>query len=421
MIDCHPVPKLSPLAVFRNFSYTRMWLAQLISTIGDSFTYIAAGILVYQQTGSVMLVGLVEISAAIPAMLLGTLAGVIVDRFNRKKIMVITDIFRGLLLFLIPVLVQYSLVWMYLILFLSSALNAFFQTSYDSVVPEMASDEALCAANSMLSISSFGSTAVGFIASGLLAAYSLSLAFYINAVAYLVSAVILAGIIIAPIKSGEKTNVSVVMDDLKYGVRYLAGSKILRTLILISVLYALMAGMENTLLLPFITGTLGGTSFEYGLQEGLTSICYVIGSLVMAKYSGWLHDEAWVIYGMLIMGVLTIVYSFSTAVPFAIAVITLSGLVQSPYAVAWITLLQRNTDREVRGRVLGANMAFRNLLMVLGMLTAGLADIYGPRLLMQAAAWLNLGIGIVALVTLGTGMLAKIPVPDTSIRQDRAI
>ena len=421
MINCDPDPKLSPLAVFRNPSYTRMWLAQLISTIGDSFTYIAAGILVYQQTGSVMLVGLVEISAAIPAMLLGTLAGVIVDRFNRKKIMVVTGIFRGLLLFLVPVLVRYNLAWMYLILFLSSALNAFFQTSYDSVVPEMASDEALCAANSMLSISSFGSTAVGFIASGLLAAYSLYIAFYINAIAYWVSAIILAGIIITPIKSGEKTNAFVVMDDLKYGIRYLAKSKILRSLIIISVLYALMAGMENTLLLPFITGTLGGTSFEYGLQEGLTSIFYVIGSLVMAKYSGWMRDEAWVVYDLLIMGGMTIVYSFSVSVPFAIAVITLSGMVQSPYAVAWITLLQRNTNREVRGRVLGANMAVRNLLMVLGIMAAGLADMFGPRLMMQVAAWLNLSIGIVALITLGTRVLAKTPRSSEPIPQDRAI
>ena len=401
--------KISPWEVFRSASYTRMWLAQLASTIGDSFTYIAAGILIYQRTGSVFLVGLVEIAAAVPMMLLGTFAGVIVDRFDRKKIMVFADCLRGILLFLIPFLVNANLAWIFVLLFLNSALNSFFQTSYDSIVPEMVSDEALSAANSMLSISSFGSTAVGFIASGLLAEYSINVAFLINAAAYIIAAVLLMGIQLVPFKKSENTSAGVIMKDLKTGLKYIGDHRILLALLNISMLYAFMAGMENTLLLPYVTGVLGGTSFQYGLQEGLTSICFVIGSLYMAKYACQMRDQFWIILGLVGMGVMTILYSYSTSVTFAVCIIALTGLVQSPYAVAWITLLQRNTDHEIRGRILGANMTSRNTLMILGMAAAGLADFYGARFMMQIAAWINLAIGIIALVTLGIGRPVVLP------------
>ncbi|HNB53294.1 MAG TPA: MFS transporter, partial [Anaerolineales bacterium] len=135
--------KISPFAVFRNPSFTRMWLAQLVSTIGDAFTMIAAGIYVFRLTNSTMQVGLMLMATAIPTMVIGMMAGVFVDRYDRKKIMVGADLLRAFLIFLIPILLPYNVAWLYVIVMLTSSIGTFFSPAFDSVLPEMASDEEL--------------------------------------------------------------------------------------------------------------------------------------------------------------------------------------------------------------------------------------------------------------------------------------
>jgi DHA3 family macrolide efflux protein-like MFS transporter len=396
-------PKVTPFAVFRNPSFTRMWLAQLISTIGDSFTLIASGILIFRLTGSALSVGLMLMVTSIPTLLIGMIAGVFVDRVDRKKIMIVSDISRGILISLIPFLIKFNVGWMYAIVFLTSAISTFFSPAYDSVIPEMASDEELTAANSMIAISSFGSTAVGFAASGLLAAYSIELAFYIDAVTFFISALLISGIKIMPLELEENTSVSLVVKNLQGGLKYLFGSRVLRSLLIVSLLYSVMVGLSNTLLLPFATDALHATTFEYGLQEGLTSIGFVVGSFIMAKFASRLRDGLWIIVGMLGMGVSTLIYSLSTSVVFAILFITVSGLMNAPLAIARRTMLQQNTEREVRGRVFGATRTLQNVLMLLGMGAAGLADVFGPRLMMQISAFTGLFVGVAAMLAPGIG------------------
>lgn len=398
---------ISPFAVFRNKSFTRMWFAQLISTIGDSFTMIAAGILVYRLTNSTFSVGLMLMATSIPTLLIGMVAGVFVDRFDRKKIMITSDIMRGLLVLSIPFLVHYNVNWLYVIVFLSASISTFFLPAYDSVIPEMASDEELTAANSMIAISSFGSTAIGFAASGMLAAYSLDVAFYIDGFTYFISALLMVGVKIAATpQTEEKTSVVVVIKNLQSGLKYMFNSSILRALIILSIMYSFMVGLGNTLLLPFATEVLKATTFEYGLQEGITSIGFVIGSFVIAKYADRLREGVWMIIGLLGMGIAYMIYSFSTSVPFAVLVIAISGFMNSPYSVARRTLMQRNTDREMRGRVFGASMTIGSVVMLIGMAAAGLADIYGARVMMQFTALINLGAGVVAVFIPGIGQPA---------------
>ena len=134
-------PSLSPYAVFRNRSFTLLWTAQLVSTAGSALTSLAAGILVYRVTGSVALVGLMLMATAAPSLLVGLIAGVFVDRWNRKAILVAADLLRSVVVFLIPLLVlqQYlglGIIWLYLMVALSSAITQFFDPANESVLPE---------------------------------------------------------------------------------------------------------------------------------------------------------------------------------------------------------------------------------------------------------------------------------------------
>src|SRR5512142_1271085 len=96
----------SPLAVFRNRNFTLLWTGELVSTIGSSLTSLAASILIYRLTNSALSVGLMLMATAVPSLVLGLVAGVFVDRFDRKRIMVAADLVRAVLVALIPALVQ---------------------------------------------------------------------------------------------------------------------------------------------------------------------------------------------------------------------------------------------------------------------------------------------------------------------------
>lgn len=102
--------KPSPFVVFKRRSFTLMWTADFVSTIGSALTSLAASILIFRLTGSALSVGLMLMATALPSLLVGLIAGVFVDRYDRKRIMVIADTSRAVLVFLIPFLVPHSIV-----------------------------------------------------------------------------------------------------------------------------------------------------------------------------------------------------------------------------------------------------------------------------------------------------------------------
>ena len=388
----------SPFAIFRNRNFSLLWTGQLVETIGNALTSIAASIYVYRQTSSALSVGLMLMATAAPSLLVGLFAGVFVDRYDRKRIMILADVLRAILIALVPILVPLNVIWLYVIVMLVSAIAQFFDPAHESVLPEVASDEELAAANSLIAISSFGSTAVGFAAAGLIAsAANLDWAFYFNAVTYLFSAVCVFLIRIKPIQAEEETSAAAVIENLRAGIRQLLSTPVLRSLFSVQVIVLISFGLSNTLLLPFALTALGATEFEYGLQEGLTSIGFVVGSLFMAKVFDRLQAGAWLAISFLGMGLIGVVYSFLDSVPLAITLITFSGLFNAPCAIARRVIVQRHTPAEMRGRVSSAFFVARDVLFLIGMGAAGLADYMDVRLLYLISALM--------LILAGTALL----------------
>ena len=242
----------SPLRVFRNRDFSLIWTGQLVSTIGNALTSLAASILIFRLTGSALSVGLMLMATAAPTLAIGLIAGVFVDRLDRKRIMIAADLIRAVLVLAIPLLITYNIAWLYLLIMLTSAVGQFFDPAHASVLPEVASDEELAAANSFIAISSFGSTAIGYAASGLIASrFPIEWAFYLDAVTFLISALCIAFLQIKPLEVTGRTTVSVVFSNLQAGTRFILDSPILRSLALLTVPALLGAGLWNTLLLPF--------------------------------------------------------------------------------------------------------------------------------------------------------------------------
>jgi CRP-like cAMP-binding protein/sugar phosphate permease len=395
-------------AIFRKRDFRFLWSAQLVSTIGSSLTDLAAGILIFQRTNSALAVGLMLMATALPSLVVGLIAGVFVDRYDRKKIMVASDLIRAAIVVSIPFLVQIDILLLYVAVVLASSVKQFFDPAEQSVLPDVASDEELSAANAFLSISSFGSTAIGFAAAGFLASTGdISLAFYADAVTFLISAACVLAVKIAPNVVDEATSVRAVVQNLRAGVSMLFGTPILRSTLIVFAPVLFAFGLWNVLLLPFAVGVppngLGGDEFQYGLQEGLTSLGFVAGSLLMAKYIDRLPEGTWMVISFTVMGIVGIFYGLASNIWAAIALVTISGFAQPPSSIARALILQRNTPREFRGRVFSAFFVSRDVLFLLGMATAGLADVIDIRLLIIVASSILIVAAVLAQIMPGLG------------------
>lgn len=400
-------PAPSPLAIFRNRDFTLMWIGQLIDTAGSALASLAASIMVYKESGSALSVGLMLVATALPSVLIGLIAGVYVDRYDRKRIMVIANILRAALVLMIPFLVSSNIAWLYVMIFATSTVGQFFDPAHESVLPEIADDQELAAANSLMAISSFGATAIGFAASGLIASqFDIKWAFYLDAASFLFGALCIALVRIKPMADAGETSVKVVVDNLKIGVNYLFSTTILRSLFFISIPVLISFGLSNSLLLPFAERALQASEFEYGLQEGLTSVGFVIASLMMAKLADRLREGQWLVIGFVGMAIAGMAYSFTSSIPLAIAIVMISGFLNAPASIARRLIIQRNTPREMRGRVNSAFFVSRDILFLIGMLAAGLADILDVRVMYFFSAVLVLIGGIMTAFITGLGFVA---------------
>jgi MFS family permease len=397
--------------IFRKRDFRYLWTAQLVSTIGSSLTDLAAAILVFRLTGSALNVGLVLIVTALPTLVFGLVAGVFVDRFDRKKILLASDLLRGLLVVSIPTAVDsFGLPGLYAIIFLAASVRQFFDPAWESVLPEIASEDELAKANSFLSISSFGSTAVGFAAAGLLSSLEpgvITLPFYIDAATFLVSFLCVLAVKLPKQPPAEPTTVGVVLSNLREGVRILWGIPVLRSLLIAGLPVFLAFGFWNVMLLPMAIRVLDGTEFEYGIQEGLTSIGFVVGALLMARYIDRLAEGAWMVLSMLGMGIFGVFYGLSPNIWVAIVMVMATGFLNAPSGISRRTILQRNTPRVSRGRVFSAFFVSRDAVNLVGMAGAGLADIFDVRLLIVLSSVVLIAAGFLHQVLPGIGRPAE--------------
>src|SRR5918994_4596879 len=157
-------PAPSMFSVFRKRDFSLLWTAQLISTAGSALTDLAAAIFVFRLTGSALAVGLTLMVTAIPGLVVGLLAGVYVDRHDRKRILMYTCLIQAVIVALLAVVIgidAIALPGLYVLLLINAGVKQFFDPAHDSLIPEMASDEELASANSFLSIAAFGSKAIG--------------------------------------------------------------------------------------------------------------------------------------------------------------------------------------------------------------------------------------------------------------------
>ena len=203
-------------------------------------------------------VGLMLMASAAPTLLFGLIAGVFVDRYDRKTIMIVSVSCceRGLVA-LDPVRwssARATSSGCTCIVLLSASVQQFFDPANDSVLPEIATDEELGAANSLMAIAQFGSTAIGFALAGLLTAqFSVELVFWIDAATFLFSpALLIALVTIPPLDTSRRRRRSATsFATWAFGAKFILETPVLRSMNLLRTPVMVIFGLQNVLLLPF--------------------------------------------------------------------------------------------------------------------------------------------------------------------------
>ena len=354
--------------------FRKLWVGQLVSVIGDKLHQIAMGVMVYVITGSALQMGLMLAMTALPALLFGLAAGAYVDRWDKRRTMIASDLARAVLVLGVPFAVRTSVYLAYLLAFAVATIGLFFQPAKQTFIAELVTQDELLPANSLDQASTSAAELLGLgLAGALVALLGYQRAFWLDSATFLFSAGAIALIRFRPEpRSAEfgRANAKLTTEVLD-GMRFIGGNPTLRGLVAVWTTAALGFGAALTIayllaLDRYDAGARGLALLDIAITVGL-----LIGSLTVALprrlNDGWKIVSAMVVFGTVLAGL-----ALATRIGYAVPLLAITGIANMWFLVPSITLVQRLTPDSLRGRVLAARGTVTAVLSVAGMLLGGI-------------------------------------------------
>ena len=401
-------PRIPYLRVIRSPRYFPLWLGQIVSNLGDTLNYVALVVLVFRLSHSGLAVSALVVAEIVPTLLLGPVAGVLIDRFDRKRLLIAADLVRAAL---IVALALTHIVWgVYAIAALLAAASALFNPTLVAVMPALLSEEERLAANSMAWSSGRLVQIVGAsVAGGLISWAGTAPAFLANAASFAFSAAMIARLTI-PRREGlaRRGGLGSWLDDAREGLAYARHDPFVARLVPIQALTSLAVGATSALLV-----VLAATHLHLGADGFAWLIAAIgVGALLGPFLSNWWTkgrylDVRLLFVPYIVRGVGDVALGLVMGLPWALVILFVYGLNTSMGVVASNSILQTVIPDRVRGRVFTLLdmtwAAMRLLSLGLGGLLAdhvGISAVYVIGGLLLALA------GLLGLVLLGRSPLA---------------
>lgn len=359
------VDTLSPTKLL-NRNYLLLWLAQFVSNIGSQMIVVAMVFWIKRTTGSATLLGLMQMVSSLPAVVLGPLGGTFADRHSRRRIIVLSDLSRGVallslavIMFTLPDATDLVLVWLFLVSLLSSVVASFFSPAISASIPDLVPRDRVVSANSLgqlsMQLSLFFGQGLGGTLFRLLGAPVLIL---INSLTYCLAAGGESFVSIPQSVSqrslGWREQFLEFKEDTLDGLRYVWDSVGLKKLVFISALLVFLTTPVIILLPFYVEDILRVEADWYGYLLALSGVGSLAGYLLagLLKLRGSVRATwmaAFIIVQSVGYGLLGLVRDPVTALVLAF----LGGLTGGFVAVNVTTIVQITTPNEVRGRVFG--------------------------------------------------------------------
>jgi MFS family permease len=348
------------------------------SDLGTFMDLIAINVLIYAATGSSAWLAATMAFRTLGGVLASLISGVIADRFDRRNIMIYTDIFRAILILcLIPFP---NPVMIIIVCFLIGMTSSFFAVSYSAEIPQIFGQEKVLETNSLIARLTSISLVGGFIGAGVITDYlGYNVTLIIDAVTYLISALVLlkikwpasTGKSLA-LANGVKQKLIAIGSDLKEVYSFILLTPML-LLVNIVFLVGAFAGASHNLGIPLLAEDIDATkqSFYYGMIWGVWGIGSVISTIILPKLR-WLDGNR--LYyasfaGAIFMSTGFIIFLSNTNIWIVFPFAFLTGIFDACFSTLHSTILQK-TDNYIRGRIFGVGMLLRSLGFALGFVVA---------------------------------------------------
>jgi MFS family permease len=376
-------------------------MSQIVSGFGDSLHRITLLWLVTQITGSALATGAIVIAATLSVLLFSLPAGVIADRYDRKKLMVVLDIIRALLVLLIPVLAAFELLdiaALVLITFLLTGLSQFFFPAENALLPNLLKDEDLAAANALSFASRTLMNIVGPTISGILVAQLGPLfAFYIDSATFAFSAICITAIRLETVQGSavQRPQQSFWAETIE-GIRYITSTPVLKAIVGLGLVATFAFGPFLPLAPIFVQEILKGGAAEYGILSSGGALGIFLGTLLVGQIAGSTKKGHLLIIGYIGMGITTFLFAISSSVHWAFICNMLRSGFNAPIINAFITLLQKQAPDNKRGRVLAIAGMLPEVSRPVGIaLGSSLTEILGIRVVLGITATIFLSCGFI--------------------------
>ncbi len=391
-------PSTAP--ALRSTTFRTLLLSELVSLIGDRLVIVALVALVYEQTRSASAVGILMLLKAVPAVALGSLAGALVDRWNRKWVMVGSNLAQGLLVLLIPL--THSLAVLFVAYLAMSIVNQLFIPARAATIPDMVPPAALMAANSLFGAAFVGAIAIGPAVGGWVGEnYGLDAAFYLDSLTFFVPAIAVA-LLRLPSRRSSPPAPQGLSGEARAGWSYIRGRRPLLIALASTIGAFLVIAVMGVLGVVVAKDTLGlGTSGFGGMMSAM-GVGMLAAVILVGRSRGGSDRGRLGLIGLLLAGGSLTILPLVTIVPSAMLLSAVMGVGILTVQVSTQTTLQ-NVPADLRGRVMGANQTATGLAQLLATgLTSLLAGAVGPSAVL---------IGTGLLVTLGAATLITLVRP----------
>lgn len=411
------------LTTLRQRNFALLWLGGLISQTGDWLLFIGLPVYVYLLTGSALATSILSMVSLVPGLLVGSVAGVFVDRWDRRLTLLIANLLLAVgLLPLFLVHDKGSLWIMYLVLFFEAVVSQFIPSAESALIPRLVNEEQLVTANSLNSVSSNISRLAGAALGGILLGL---LGLHITVLLDIISFLFVAAMLwLIRMPEQTQTRSDLIVDELalekstsilaaweRLGREWLEGLRLIcgqPPLVVLFVMFAAMSlgeGVFGVMLIIFVKQVLNSGAVVYGSLLSVQTIGGLLGGLLIGQFGKRIAPVRmiWVcccIFGLIDLLIIDLPL-FIHGIGLVELLFILVGIPGVGFSVGMQTLLQTLVENRFLGRVSGALLAVRSLMALIGTTLAGaLGDRLGPVLLLNIQGSVYFLSGVLALLTL---------------------
>jgi predicted MFS family arabinose efflux permease len=375
------------LRILRQRNFALLWTGGLISLTGDWVLIVGLPVEIYRRTGSTLATAGMVLAFLVPSIALGSVAGVFVDRWDRRRLMIVVDIL--LAIGLLPLMAVDSLgIWVaYVVLAVSSSLEQLFQPAEVALLPNLleGGEDQLVTANALSGMNRHLSRIVGPAIGGVaVAAGGLTAITIIDAASFVIAALLITAIRTKrsrphrepPLEQAAVSAWERLAHEWREGLRVVVQHPVLRALLVFFVITRVGEGLTMTLFVPWTTDALHSDAAGYGWLLSTQAVGGLAGAVVIGRLGPRINPMQLLIGGALAFGLIDLVlFTYPVLYPFigpALVGMVIVGVPGAAMMAGIATLQQMQTADSHRGRVIGAIGAVGALGSLVGAIGAGL-------------------------------------------------